>query len=184
MLVQSGASSLSDTIASHREKKVHSAHGTQTSGPTSSVQPWLCITWKAVHPFCSHSSAHREIWDSGGAVTSSWRWPSSMVSPSISDSQASPDIGADRRALEAAPTRHRKTSRTAVAGDILPIIKPLGQARPHPATRGRCKLANLSGFWQTCAADDSLALRLDFVDLLRGRRAGTRRAGLGGQVGL
>ena len=76
-----------------------------------------------------------------------------MVSPSISDSQASPDIGADRRALEAAPTRHRKTSRTAIPGDILPIIKSLGgasQACSPPliylalhGTRGRCKMANL-----------------------------------------
>ena len=67
VLVQSGASSSSDTIASHREKKVHSAHGTHTSGPTSSMQPWLCITWKAAQPLiCSHSSAQRETSESRG----------------------------------------------------------------------------------------------------------------------
>ena len=95
VLVQFGVSSSSESMASHREKKVHSAQGTHTSS-SSSMQPWLCITWKAAQPSSRlHSSAHASISVSRGAVTSSWRYPSSRFSPSTSDSQARPDIGAD-----------------------------------------------------------------------------------------
>ena len=100
------------------------------------MQPSLCITWKAAQPsFFLHSSAQREISDSREAVTSIWRCPSSMVSPSISDSQAIPDIGADRRMLEAVPTRQRRTSRRAGEDTDGTVMDPIMLVARDPFDR-------------------------------------------------